>query len=325
MTTPSDTAQDTVFSLLKRADLRATAGQWAALALLTVVAWLGGTTFIGQFRRNQVAELIEALVPGERAFPVMLGAAALLAALGFILRRTRFASAATIVAGFLAGHLLYARLYSVLGLRIELPLETLVDGLYFAAARIVWAISVAAITIPLWYFTFGRRPGEPRRLTLGWGDWSVAARDFSAKRPPERYKRMLFAGYLAFALILLVLLQFNVGFAPLRSGALVALLPAVLVCAAANAASEELIFRGVIQPAFIRVAGIAAGLWMQGALFGLMHWGTSVGVLAALPVSLGIGLGSVMWGKAALETRGLGWVVVAHALVDIAVMAAFFV
>lgn len=325
MSTLPDTTQDTVFSLVKREDLRVSPGQWAALALLTVVAWLGGTAFIGQYRRNQVAELIEALVPGERAFPAMLGAAAVIAALGVILRRTRFASGATIVAGFLAGHLLYAWLYSLLGLRIEIPITTLADGFYFAASRVLWAISVAAVTIPLWYLTFGRQPGEPRRLTLGWGDWSVAARDFSAKRPPERYKRMIFAGYLAFALILFALMQFNVGFGPLRSGALVRLLPAVLVCAAANAAAEELVFRGVIQPAFIRVGGIAAGLWMQGALFGLMHWGTSVGVLAALPVSLGIGLGSVMWGKAALETRGLGWVFVAHALVDIAVMAAFFV
>ena len=98
MTTPSDTTQHTVFSLLKRPDLRASPAQWAALALLTAVAWLGGTAFIGQFRRNQVAELIEAFVPGERAYPVMLGAAVVLAALGFILRRVRFASAATIVA-----------------------------------------------------------------------------------------------------------------------------------------------------------------------------------------------------------------------------------
>lgn len=325
MTTPPLTTQETVFSLLKRPDLRASPAQWATLALLTAVAWLGGTAFIGKFRRNQVAELIEILVPGDRAFPVMLGAAVVLAALGFVLRRIRFASAATIVAGFLAGHLLYEQLYPVFGLRFQLPLTTLADGLYFAASRLLWAVSVAVVTIPLWYITFGRQPGEPRRLELGWGDWSVAAREFSAKRPPERYTRMLYAGFLAFSLILFVLMQFNVGFRPLRSGALVAVLPAVLVCAAANAAAEELIFRGVMQPTFIRVGGIAAGLWMQGALFGLMHWGTSVGVLAALPVSLGIGLGSVMWGKAALETRGLGWVVVAHALVDVAVMAAFFV
>ena len=51
-------------------------------------------------------------------------------------------------------------------------------------------------------------------------------------------------------------------------------------------AAEEIIFRGLIQPAFLRAGCIAAGLWIQGLMFGLMHCGMSVGVLAALPVSL---------------------------------------
>lgn len=325
MTTAPNTTQETVFSLLRRRDLRASAGQWASLAVLTAIAWLGATSFIGRYRRNQVAQLIETLIPGESAFPVMLGAAAVLAALGFALRRTRFAGAATIVAGFLAGHLLYELLYPHAGLRIRIPLRSLADGFHFAGARLLWALCVAAVMLPLWYLTFGRSAGEPQRLTLGWGDWSVAARDFSAKQPPQRYSRSLARGYLLFVLILFVVMQLNVAFRPMRSGALLALLVPLLVSAIANASAEELVFRGIIQPTFLRLGGIAAGLWMQGALFGLMHWGTSVGVLAALPVSLAIGLGSVAWGKAALETGGLGWVIVAHALIDVAVMAAFFV
>jgi membrane protease YdiL (CAAX protease family) len=120
-------------------------------------------------------------------------------------------------------------------------------------------------------------------------------------------------------------MQANVGFAPLRHGTLWPLLPAVLLAAATNAVAEELIFRGMVQPAFIRAGGIAAGLWMQGLLFGLMHWGMSVGILAALPVSLLIGFGSIVWGKIAVDTRGLGFVVIAHAMVDIGLMSAFFV
>ncbi len=325
MNTAPNTTQDTVFGLLRRADLRASTGQWISLALLTAIAWLGATSFIGRYRRNQVAQLIETLVPGEGAFPVMLGAAIVLAALGLLLRRKRFAGAATLVAGFLAGHALYDLLYPHAGLRITIPLTTLADGFHFAGARLLWAVCVAAVMLPLWYLTFGRSPGTPQRLTLGWGDWSVAARDFSAKQPPQPYARSLVRGYLLFVLILFVLMQLNVAFRPLRSGALLALLVPILVSAVANASAEELIFRGIIQPTFIRLGGIAAGLWMQGALFGLMHWGTSVGVLAALPVSLAIGLGSVTWGKAALETGGLGWVIFAHALIDVAVMAAFFV
>jgi membrane protease YdiL (CAAX protease family) len=95
------------------------------------------------------------------------------------------------------------------------------------------------------------------------------------------------------------------GWPPL-AGSLWPLLPGVLVAAVANAAAEEYVFRGVVQPAFIRAGGVAAGRWMQGLMFGLMHWGMSVGVLAALPVSLLIGFGSVVWGKAALDTLGMG-------------------
>jgi hypothetical protein len=58
-------------------------------------------------------------------------------------------------------------------------------------------------------------------------------------------------------------------------------------------------------------------------MFGLLHWGMSIGVVAALPTSLLIGIGSVFWGKAVLDTRGLSWVVFAHALVDVAIMCAY--
>jgi membrane protease YdiL (CAAX protease family) len=64
---------------------------------------------------------------------------------------------------------------------------------------------------------------------------------------------------------------------------------------------------------------------VQGLFFGIIHWGLSVGVLAALPTSLLIGLGSVVWGKAAYETRGLSWTIVAHFMIDVAIMAAYFV
>ena len=94
---------------------------------------------------------------------------------------------------------------------------------------------------------------------------------------------------------------------------------------AANAIAEEVVYRGFIQPAFIHYGGVGAGLWVQGLFFGLIHWGLSVGVLAALPTSLLIGVGSVVWGKAAYETRGLGWTIVAHFLIDLAIMAAYFV
>jgi membrane protease YdiL (CAAX protease family) len=324
MTAIPNTAEDTVFTLLQRSDLRASRQQWLELSVLTLVAWLGTTAFFGRYRPSEVARAIEAAIPGD-AFSVILVVAVALVALGAVVRRTKFASGAAIVAAFLAGNLLYEQLYVLSGLRFPIPLTQFSDALHFSAARLLWAVAALATTLPVWFATFGRQRNELASLTFRWGDWSVAARDFSSKQPPQRYGRMLLGGYLVVMLLLFLLMQASIGFRPIRSGLVIALLPGILVCAVANSLSEELLFRGVFQPAFMRVGGIAAGLWAQGAFFGLVHWGTSVGVLAALPVSLGIGLGSVMWGKATLETGGLGWVIVAHAMIDVAVMAAYFV
>lgn len=98
-----------------------------------------------------------------------------------------------------------------------------------------------------------------------------------------------------------------------------------MLAAFVNSFIEELVYRGVLQPTFVLAAGIARGLWIQGFMFGMLHWGLSVGVVAALPTSILIGVGSVFWGKSVLETRGLSWVIVAHAMTDIAIMCAYFV
>ena len=88
-----------------------------------------------------------------------------------------------------------------------------------------------------------------------------------------------------------VVVQANVLFGPVRTGTLWPLLPGVLLAALGNSLAEEVVFRGLILPAFVRGGGLAASLWMQGLMFGLMHWGMSVGILAALPLSLLMGLG----------------------------------
>ncbi|MGQ0643441.1 MAG: hypothetical protein ACT4P6_22065, partial [Gemmatimonadaceae bacterium] len=220
MSPTTDTTQDTVFSLLRRPDLRASRAQWAALAVLVVLAWFGATSFIGRYRPNDAARIIDSVIPGSSAFPVMLVVALILAALGVAFRRTRIACAALIVAGFLAGHLLYAWLYELLGVRITIPFTRLSHALHFAAARLLWGAAILGTTLPLWYLTFGRDRGSDARLTFRWGNWRVAARDFSAKQPPQRYTRILLGGYTLVVVVLLVLGQASVGFRPIRTGAL---------------------------------------------------------------------------------------------------------
>jgi membrane protease YdiL (CAAX protease family) len=178
--------------------------------------------------------------------------------------------------------------------------------------------------IAVWLLVFARDRGAWPSLPFRIGDLTVRVRS-SSKAPMQPIWRELVGGYGAVCLILFFVMQANVGFRPIVNGTLWPLLPAIVIAAIINALAEEVIFRGLVQPAFIRASGIAAGLWMQGLLFGLMHWGVSVGMLAALPVSLLIGLGSVYWGKTVLDTGGLGWVIIAHAMIDVCVMSAFFV
>lgn len=321
-----DVRDQTVFSLLERADTRpASRDAWWTLAVLAALGWLGTVAFIGRYRPNQVASLLYRAAPSETLFLGAIAATVLFAAVARAAGRGPLAGAALVVAAFLFGHQAYAWLHPLLPGRFVFPLRSTGDGIRLALARVSYA---AVLLVPLllaWWVAFGRQRDTWPRLTLGWGDFGVAGRDLSLKSPPAPWGRQLVGGYGVFCLVFFAVMQANVGFAPLRTGTLWGLLPAVLLAAVGNALAEELIFRGLLQPAFIRGGGVAAGLWVQGLMFGLMHWGLSVGILSALPVSLLIGLGSVVWGKAALDTRGIGWVVVAHAMVDVALMTAFFV
>ena len=323
---PPGAAEATVFQWLRLPATRpASPRVWVWLAVLVLAAWLGSTAFVGAYRPTQVTRLLEALVPGR----TMYGLACLLAvviALGAArAARHELVGAAAIVAAFLAGHLVYAAIYPFLPGRVRVPFDVPADWAGFAAFRLGYAASILAVCLPVWWLVVARRHAARATLRFGWGDWSVRGRDLSARSRSESWARRIVTGYLGFTVVIFFVMQANVGFAPLRSPATPGFLPAVVAAALANAVAEELVFRGVLQPAFVRFGGLAAGIWMQGLLFGLVHWGNSVGVLAALPVSLMIGLGSVVWGKAAVETAGLGWVIIAHAMLDVGVMTAFFV
>ncbi len=297
--------------------------QWLQLGILALAAWIGAVAFAGRYRRNQVANGLYSLAAPEVWFWAAFGVAVALAAGAIMARRKELAGAATMVAAFLGGHWIYALLYPLTPAAFRIPFRGLDDALRFAAARLLYASSLLVPMLVAWALFF-RGQGWPR-LTFAWGNFAVLVRDLSAKAQPQPAWRALLGGYAAFCGVFFILLQGGVGFRPVLSGKLWELLPAVLLAALANALAEELIFRGVLQPAFIRAGGATAGLWVQGLLFGMLHWGVSVGVLAALPTSLLIGVGSVVWGKLVLDTRGLGWVVAAHFLIDVAVMSAYFV
>jgi uncharacterized protein len=76
---------------------------------------------------------------------------------------------------------------------------------------------------------------------------------------------------------------------------------------------EELLFRGVLQPALMRWLGPAPGLVAASVLFGLFHPITATYVVLA--AGLGLYLGLVAWAGGNLLI-----VIVAHALYDFVVL-----
>jgi membrane protease YdiL (CAAX protease family) len=81
----------------------------------------------------------------------------------------------------------------------------------------------------------------------------------------------------------------------------------------AAGAGEELVFRGVLQPALVRWLGTVPGLVLTSALFGLLHPVT--GTYIVLAAGLGLYLGAVAWASGNLLV-----VIVAHALYDFVVL-----
>jgi membrane protease YdiL (CAAX protease family) len=296
---------------------------WALAVLPAAVAWLGGVAFLGQFRPNQIADAIAGIAPLGLLFWACMGLAA--AGLVCMARWGRRGHAVLWagVLGYLAGHALFAALPVHHLIDFSIPFTSTADGVAFVKHRLVYGACVAistgaAVVLAAWLL--GSRP----KFHLGVGSWSAMGRDFTHRSKAETYYKAML-GFAVFAAILWVVGQMGVEFKPVRSGLLWGLIPVILLASMANALIEEVIYRGMLQPAFVHAAGIARGLWIQGLMFGMLHWGMSVGVVAALPTSLLIGIGSVFWGKAVLDTRGLSWVIVAHAMIDLAIMCAYFV
>ena len=314
---PEETRQLSIWGVLGKR--RVALWRWGAALAIAALAWLGGLAFLAPFRRNQVWDMVSPLGEPEIVYLACLCAAAALMILALLARQTGLAALAAAATAYLGAFWLSGWLYRAIDPEFEIPFEGTDDALGFALARL-WFALPAALTMGAAALIFR---GEPRPH-LGFGDLRIEARDVSGKEKLLPYWRRL-GGFAIFALVLGVSMQATAGFEPVTSGRLLGLAPAVLIAAIVNATAEEIVYRGFMQPAFMRLLGVGAGMWVAGLFFGVIHWGLSVGVLAALPVSLLIGVGAVVWGKAAYETRGLGWPIGAHALIDIAIMSVYFV
>lgn len=190
----------------------------------------------------------------------------------------------------------------------------------FIASRLLY---VAGVTLPMFLVLIaGLR--DRTTVPLRFGDWKIETR-LGRNDSPRSWGRIWLWFLLFIAIPMFLLMQANVGFGPLESGRLTILIPFIAAMALANAFAEELIFRGLLQGVAVRAVGPAAGVWLIAVLFGLHHWGASFAPLASLGGSALIGAGSALFGKSVIETKGLGWAVTAHALVNVALFSAYYV
>ncbi len=190
------------------------------------------------------------------------------------------------------------------------PADTIVDrGFMLLGALPMIAVAAA----------FGTLRDHPLRI----GDWSVATRLFSRDGEETPWSRRLPAALLFVALPVAILLQLSVGFAPFTSGRIWQILPVILALALLNGTIEELLFRGMIQPPLIGFLGPGWGIWLQALFFGVHHWGASPSLIAGLPTAVFLVLVGAVFGKSALETRGLGWAISVHVALDIGMLAAY--
>ncbi len=289
---------------------------WPA-AIMLFLAWLGFLAWIGPYVRSPVASAVLATVPRPLLLWGVPAVILIIAGVAWARGRRGLALLAVMVLAYHAGtglmEVAYALTYSW---RAGLPDATWVQ---FGLRRLLYGVAVCIPLALVWLLVF-RRQGE---FHLGFGDWRVLTR-LSRKEPFVTWRQALGGITLAGVLPLFLLMQLVVGFEPIVTGAILGLILPILVISVINATVEEAIFRGFMLPAAVRAAGVPRGLWLIGIWFGLHHFGVSVQLLTSLPGALLIGIGSVVFGKSVLETRGLGWAIAAHTLLDIAIFSAFY-
>lgn len=92
--------------------------------------------------------------------------------------------------------------------------------------------------------------------------------------------------------------------------------PLILLGSGVNAFNEEFIFRAVLLARLSPVLGPAQSLWLTSVRFGVGHWfGNPSGPIGAVAATFA----GWFWGKSILETRGLFWAWVIHAIQDVVI------
>lgn len=305
---------------------RLTDRRWIELFLALFAVWLGVNAVWGLTGLDQTA------VSGrlEPWAPLSVWLAGIFLVLGVLWSLSRRSSSrdseatsfvVLLVTVYLGGVLVFESLYNALRPYLGstgVPADSFTDALRFALHR-SFVLMPAIPMLVAWRVA----SSDPRGLlAFRFGDW----------RAPTHLRlpllgRLRWSGtflLFAFALALPVFLWFQtqVEFAPVTSGTLFRLAPALLVMALANGAIEELVFRGLILSSLVPATGPRAAVWIQAIFFGLHHYGASPVPMTNLLTAVAATLLGYIWGRSVVGTRGLGWAILTHALADLTFFSA---
>ena len=192
-----------------------------------------------------------------------------------------------------------------------IPLETLAD-----AGRAVFERSFLLVpALPMLVVGYALCRED---LPLRFGDWR-------AETTRGAWGRSMLVALLLVGLPGIVLMQSTVGFAPVKTGSLWPALLPVLALALLNAFAEELLFRGLIQTPLVSYLGPSWGVLLQAFLFAILHWGASPSLVGGAPMAVILFFAAIWMGRSVLATRGLGWAITFHAMLDFVFFSAHFV
>lgn len=235
---------------------------------------------------------------------------------------------ATIVSGRLRALRVFALVLLVGQLQILVDwgtvarvLDVTTSGFWgWAGDRTVSFLFTVGLVAVLLGVGYGRDDLFLRRGDLGAAFEPVSVPGLGEPRPWRWYALRWGGGIVLVTLVVAALQGGRFWLGDLSVGGLLVAVPVILAMAAANAFSEEFLYRAAPLSELANALGKHQALLLLGTVFGLNHYyGTPSGLAA---VALGVFLGWFL-GKSMLETRGIGFAWALHVLLDIVVFSTF--
>jgi membrane protease YdiL (CAAX protease family) len=186
----------------------------------------------------------------------------------------------------------------------------------FAAAAIAVQLLEMGVALLLIAVLFALRKRRQRFFFVRGGLRAAAepVRWLGRKSPGPLWRfGLIFTAVVMVVQFFMFIVPLSPSAAALRS--LLPLVPVVLLLAVSNGFNEEIMLRAAPMAPLFEVVGKSNAIWMAAVLFGLSHY--IGGIPSGIPGVLTTGFLGWFFGKCMLDSKGLFWPWLFHALQDI--------